>query len=120
MRRYVSATQSATQLASRLAQVASDKHGSDIVALDVSQTLTITDIFLIISAGNPRLLAAIIDAIDDAAGSLVLRREGEAMARWVLLDLADVVVHVMLEEDRQLYSLERLWQDAPQLTLDLT
>jgi len=105
-----------------MAQAASGKLGQDIVALDVSSSLAITDVFLLVSASNERQVGAIVDAVDEASeifGARVLRREGEHELRWVLLDLGDVIVHVMQAEDRQLYSLERLWKDAPRLALDI-
>jgi len=121
-RSFVSATPHAVELTGGLARAASSKLGRDIVALDVSRSLAIADVFLIVTAGNERQAGAIVDAIDLAAGlagERVLRREGEAEAKWILLDLADVVVHVMSVEDRELYALERIWKDAPRLDLDL-
>ncbi|MCL2652420.1 MAG: ribosome silencing factor [Propionibacteriaceae bacterium] len=118
----MSATPHAVELTGVLARAASSKLGRDIVALDVSRSLAIADIFLIVTAGNERQAGAIVDVIDEAAGlsgERVLRREGEAEAKWILLDLADVVVHVMSVEDRELYALERIWKDAPRLDLDL-
>jgi ribosome-associated protein len=53
-----------------------------------------------------------------AAGVKSLRREGKALARWILLDFGDLVVHVMHEEDRMFYSLERLWNDCPVVKLE--
>ena len=112
------ATPHAVELTGVLARAASSKLGQDIVALDVSQSLSIADTFLIVTAGNERQAGAIVDAIDEAAdlaGERVLRREGEQEAKWILLDLADVIVHVMSSEDRSLYALERIWKDAPRL-----
>lgn len=118
----MSATPHAVELTGLLARAASSKLGQDIVALDVSRSLAIADIFLIVTANNQRQAGAIVDAIDEAAdlaGERVLRREGESEAKWILLDLVDVVVHVMSVEDRGLYALERIWKDAPGLDLIL-
>ena len=118
----MTATVHATGLAQQLAQAAAGKLGRDIVALDVSAPLAITDVFLLVSAANERQVGAIVDAIDEAAVQLrqpILRREGENEGHWVLLDLNDVVVHVMLATDRANYSLERIWKDAPKVPLDL-
>jgi len=118
----VTATEHATSLAKSLATAAADKLGQDIVAMDVSAPLAITDVFLLISATNERQVGAIVDAVDDTAAMLhvpVIRREGEHESHWVLLDLNDVVVHVMLRDDRANYSLERIWKDAPRLVLDI-
>jgi len=105
-----------------MALAASNKLGQDIVAMDVSRPLAITDIFLLVSASNERQVGAIVDAIDEAAAGMglrVVRREGESEHRWVLLDLVDVVVHIMLKDERQLYSLERIWKDTPRIEVDL-
>ncbi|HET9129078.1 MAG TPA: ribosome silencing factor [Propionibacteriaceae bacterium] len=104
------------------AQAASDKLARDIVAFDVTEHLAITDVFLIASAPNERQVGAIVDGIEEALvkhGFKPVRREGDRENRWVLLDYLDVVVHVQHDEERQLYSLERLWRDCPRLDLPL-
>ncbi|CAI9411439.1 MULTISPECIES: ribosome silencing factor [Aestuariimicrobium] len=108
-----------TQLA---AQAASDKRGKRIVAFDVSDHLAITDVFLVIGASSDRQVGAIVDNIEEQlleAGLKPVRREGERENRWVLLDYIDVVVHVQHDEERELYSLERLWKDCPRIDLVL-
>lgn len=107
----------------RTAAVAADaKQAIDLVALDVSGPLPLTDIFLLASGRNERNVLAIAEEIEDRmqqAGAKPLRREGRAEGRWVLLDFGDIVVHVFHEEDRMYYSLERLWKDCPVIPLDL-
>ena len=118
----MSASPDAVRLAGVLASAAASKLGTDIVAMDVSEPLAITDVFLLVSAANERQVGAIVDIIDDVAqrvGQRVVRREGEAEGHWVLLDLIDVIVHVMMEEDRRLYALERIWKDTPRIEVDL-
>ena len=118
----MTATDIAIETAQLAAQAASDKHGRSIVAFDVSDHLAITDIFLVVGARNERQVGAIVDNIDEQllkAGYKAVRREGERENRWVLLDFIDVVVHVQHEEERQLYSLERLWKDCPRVELTL-
>ncbi|MCL2783583.1 MAG: ribosome silencing factor [Propionibacteriaceae bacterium] len=118
----MSATKQAVRLANVLARAAAEKLGADIIAMDVSEPLAITDVFVLVTASNERQVGAIVDMIDDVAarvGQRVVRREGEGESRWVLLDLLDVIVHIMQPDDRQLYSLERIWRDAPRLDLDL-
>ena len=103
-------------------QAAADKLGSNIVAFDVSEMLSITDIFLIASAGNERQVGAIVDGVEEAllkVGVKPTRREGDRENRWVLLDYLDFVVHVQHTEERTLYNLERLWKDCPQIPLDI-
>ena len=92
------------------------------MALDVSEPLPLTDIFLLASGRNERNVLAIAAEVEDQlndAGTKTLRREGRAEGRWVLLDFGDLVVHVFHEEDRMYYSLERLWKDCPTVPLDL-
>ena len=110
----------ARQLVEVAARAASEKLAEDIVAFDVSDQLVITDAFLLCSAGNDRQVRAIVDEIEDRlreAGAKPVRREGERDGRWVLLDYAEIVVHVMHEEERQFYALERLWRDCPTIEL---
>jgi ribosome-associated protein len=100
------------------ARAAADKQASDIVVLDVSKIIVITDHFVICSAGTQRQIRSVIDAVEASLRDLgvkPMRREGEAEAGWWLLDYVDVVVHVFGEEERAYYDLERLWSDAPQV-----
>ena len=104
------------------AQAAADKLADNIVAFDVSEQLSITDVFLIASAGNERQVGAIVDGVEEALLKHKLkptRREGDRENRWVLLDYLDFVVHVQHTEERTLYNLERLWKDCPQIPLDI-
>ena len=104
------------------ANAAADKLAENLVALDVSDLMPLTDIFLLSSGRNERQVAAIADEIEFKmleAGHKYLRREGRELGRWILLDFGDVVCHVMHEEDRMYYSLERLWKDSPVVKLDV-
>jgi ribosome-associated protein len=108
----------ATQIA---ANAALDKLAENVVALDVSSNLALTDVFLLVSGRSERQVAAISDEVEHQmleVGHRLLRREGKTLARWILLDFGDVIVHVMHEEDRIFYSLERLWNDSPIVKLD--
>ena len=116
----MTATTRATELATEAALAAADKLATDVVALDVSDQLVITDVFLIASAPNDRQVRAIVDAIEEklsALGVKPTRREGEREGRWVLLDFGDLVVHVQHAEEREYYALERLWRDCPAIDL---
>ena len=116
----MTATNDAKQLANLIASAASDKLGENILALDVSGNLPLCDIFLLVSGRSERQVAAIADGIDEKlseAGHRMLRNEGKSLARWILLDYSDVIVHVMHEEDRMHYALERIWNDAPVVKL---
>jgi ribosome-associated protein len=116
----VTATDRAVELAIAAARAASDLKADEIIALDVSEQLVLTDVFLIASGTNERQVAAIVDAVEEALhklGSKPIRREGKSEGRWVLLDFGDIVVHVQHAEDRVYYALERLWKDCPVIEL---
>jgi len=116
----VAASERALELALTAARAASDRKAQEIIALDVSERLVLTDVFLIASATNERQVDAIVDAVEEAlhkAGAKAVRREGVRQARWVLLDYVDLVVHVQHAEDRVYYALERLWSDCPVIEL---
>lgn len=116
------ATPEAIAMAQAAAEAAADKLATDIVAIDVSQYLVITDVFLLCTAANDRQVRAVVDAIEERllrAGEKPIRREGEKESRWVLLDYGDVVIHVQVAEERIHYALERLWKDCPSIPLDV-
>jgi ribosome-associated protein len=118
----VTASPRARELANLAAVAADSKQAEDIVALDVTGPLPLTDVFLIATGRNERNVVAIAGEIEDKmieAGVKTLRREGRAEGRWILLDFGDLVVHVFHEEDRAYYSLERLWKDCPVVELDV-
>jgi len=116
----VPASERAIELALSAAQAAADKKADDIVILDVTDQLVLTDAFLLASAPNERQVQSIVDAIEERLLSLPekakpVRREGERSGRWVLLDYVDLVVHVQHREEREFYSLDRLWKDCPRV-----
>ena len=114
------ATPRALELAAAAAEAAAEKLADEIIALDVSDQLVITDAFVVASADTDRQVRAIVDEIEDRLrerGAKPVRREGLQEARWVLLDFVDVVVHVQQTEDRRFYALERLWKDCPAIEL---
>ncbi|GED98427.1 ribosome silencing factor [Gordonia crocea] len=101
---------------------AADKIATDVVAIDVSEQLVITDVFLIASADNERQVNSIVDEVEDRlreAGHKPARREGAREGRWALLDYTDMVVHVLHADEREFYALERLWKDCPTIDLGL-
>jgi ribosome-associated protein len=79
-------------------------------------------VFLVVSAGNERQVGAVVDAIEESLRDLdvkPVRREGDRERRWVLLDFLELVVHVQHVEERSFYALERIWQDCPEIPLDI-
>ncbi|MPZ60849.1 MAG: ribosome silencing factor [Propionibacteriales bacterium] len=114
------ADERAVELVEAAASAAADKLADRIIAFDVSDQLVITDAFVLCSAHNDRQVKAIVDAIEERLRGLdakPVRREGEREGRWVLMDYDDIVVHVQHEEEREFYTLERLWRDCPMIPL---
>ncbi len=110
----------ALMLAKVAAMAAEDKIARDVVAIDVSSQLALTDVFVIASATNERQVGAIVDEIEEQLRRHECRpkrREGQREGRWVLIDFGDIVVHVQHEEEREFYSLDRLWKDCPAIDL---
>ena len=101
------------------AGAAAAKKGEDITVLEVGDIISIIDCFVLVSAGNTRLVRTIVDEVQQVLrehdGSRPIGIEGLDDASWVLLDFADVVVHVFLSATREYYDLDRLWADAPRL-----
>ena len=117
----MTATDTAIEFARIAGRAASGKLATDIVLIDVSDRLAITDVFVIATGANERQVEAIVDEIEDKlreAGHKPLRREGKRDGRWVLLDYSEIVVHVQHAEERVFYSLERLWKDCPVIEFD--
>jgi len=98
----------------RVIDAMEDLKAVDIRELDVTGVANFTDHMLFASGTSNRHVKAIAQAVIDAAreaGDAPLGTEGEEQGEWVLVDLGDVVVHVMLPETRAFYDIERLWQD---------
>ncbi|MFM8860841.1 MAG: ribosome silencing factor [Acidimicrobiia bacterium] len=99
------------------ARAAASKTDRPTVVLDVGEVLSICGWFVITSGGTDRQVRAIADAVEegvtDAGGPKPVRIEGLDQASWVLIDYGDVIVHVMDDESRAFYELERLWRDVP-------
>jgi ribosome-associated protein len=106
-----------TQLAAR---AAADKFGDEMVAIDLSDQMVLSEVFLIITAANVPMLRSIADEVEERlrqAGEKPARREGTD--EWVLLDYSDLVVHIQSKELRGYYLLDRLWNDCPTIELDV-
>ena len=100
------------------ATAATAKKALNPVVLKIDKLTSVADFFFICSAANERQVKAIVEEIDAAlsrAGCDPSWMEGRTRWRWVVLDYGDVLIHVFLDELRQLYSLEKLWGDAPKI-----
>jgi len=106
----------------RLCALAADsRKANEIVVLDVQPLSSVADRFLICNGASDRQIKAIVDAITDAlakSGEKPLAIEGYQQGTWVLIDCADLVMHVFDAETRQFYNLERLWQQAARIEVD--
>jgi ribosome-associated protein len=119
----VTATTEAVDMATVAARAAASKLGDDVVVIDVSDQLVITDCFVIASASNERQVNAIVDEVEEKmreAGYKPARREGTREGRWTLLDYVDIVVHIQHQDERDFYALDRLWRDCPLVTVDVS
>jgi ribosome-associated protein len=101
------------------ARAAAAKTEEETVVLEVGEVLAITGYFVITGGRNPRQVKTVAEEVEmavvAAGGPRPLRTEGFDSLRWVLLDYGDFVVHVLLDEARTYYELERLWADVPRL-----
>ena len=117
----MAATPESIKLTYIAARAASEGKATSITAIDVSERLVLTDVFLVISGSTERQVRALVDDVEEAlhkVGHRRLRREGlEGEARWVIVDFGDIMVHVQQDEDREFYALEKLWGDQPVIEL---
>jgi len=107
----------AKQLQKLVIDLLEDMKAKEIVALDVSSLTDVMDAMIVCSGTSnrhTRSLAQHVITESKAKGVQPLGVEGEEFGEWVLVDLGDVVVHIMLEETRQFYSLEKLWSATKQ------
>jgi ribosome-associated protein len=119
----ITAQPDAIEAAELAAAAIDDKKGTDILLLDVSELVVVTDVFLIATGTSTRHVKTLVDDVELALRKIdrrPIRREGEDYGKWVLLDYGDVVVHVFDQETRDFYELERLWADAPILEFEPT
>jgi len=103
------------------AKLATERHCTDIVVLDLRDISPATDYFMIATGTSDRQMRSVCDEICEAAreqGQQRFGRAGYEQARWILLDFIDVVVHIFDAEYREYYDLELLWGDAKRLSID--
>ncbi|OIJ16178.1 ribosome silencing factor [Anaerobacillus arseniciselenatis] len=102
-------------------KAADDKKAENITVLDMKGISLISDYFLICNGNSEKQVQAIATEIKKSAQAqdIELKRlEGFDQARWVLIDLDDVVVHVFHKDERVYYNLEKLWGDAPTIDIE--
>ncbi len=110
----------AKEKALALAEAVAEKKGEDLQILDLRELCSFTDFFIIATGTSARHLRTLSDATVEAGAKLgekTLGVEGQESARWILVDLGDVIVHLFREEAREFFGLERLWGEAEALEL---
>ncbi len=112
-------TDQAKGLCDKVVGILLEKKAQDIAVVDISALTVIADAFVVCSGRTPIQVRALADELEEklrASGLAPLRREGLQAARWVVLDLGHVLVHVFHREEREFYNLERLWNNGDNIT----
>ena len=107
-----------TEVARLAVDVAAEKLATDIVMLDLRELAPFADYFVVMTADSVRQIEALEEDLANAmkeAGVSRHHREGTPASGWVLLDFADVLIHIFGPEERDFFGLERLWSRAPQV-----
>lgn len=114
------ASKSVTELTQVAARAIADKFGTEMIAIDLSDQMVLSEVFLIATGANIRQVDSIADEVEEKLrlfGEKPARREGTD--EWILLDYSDLVVHIQSAELRRYYMLDRLWNDCPTIELDV-
>ena len=114
------ASKSVTELTQVAARAIADKFGTEMIAIDLSDQMVLSEVFLIATGANIRQVDAIADDVEEKLrliGEKPARREGTD--EWILLDYSDLVVHIQSADLRRYYMLDRLWNDCPTIELDV-
>jgi ribosome-associated protein len=106
--------------ATQVVDLALSKKADDLIVLDLRGLADVADTFVVATGYSEVQVQAICDAIVDGIEEKALHVEGREFGKWILVDFVDVVVHIMLPEERSRYRLDRLWGDAPMLRYDET
>lgn len=104
-----------TEYAKVCANALDKKHGRDVKVIDVGGKSTFVDYIVLASAGNERLLAALVNEVEDVLakdGLLVKHIEGKKESGWILMDYGDIIVNVLTLDMREKYNIEKIWADC--------
>jgi len=102
-------------------QAAIDKKAEDLVVLNVSESSSFTDYFVICHGQSSRQVKGIARYIEEKAGEAgfePLGIEGYKEGSWVLMDYDDIIIHIFQKSIREFYAIERIWSDAPRIEID--
>lgn len=97
-----------------------EKKGENICVIDISKVSVLADYFIIANGTNSNQVNALVDSVEEELhkiGCEAKQREGYGAGNWVLLDYADIIVHVFDKENRLFYDLERIWKDGQRIEL---
>ena len=103
------------EMALEIARILDEKKATNILLLDINHLTVIADYFVIASGRSQLQVRSLSEEVEEKIAELgvqVRRREGQGVARWVVLDFASVIVHIFHEQEREYYNLERLWMDG--------
>lgn len=98
-----------------IAKALSDKKATDVTVIDISPKASFADYFVLCSGGSDRQVAALVENIEDLMepqGVFPINVEGKKTSGWILMDYGDIVVHIMTQDKRERYGLERVWGDC--------
>jgi ribosome-associated protein len=112
-------TEQAIGVCEKVVGILLEKKAQDICRVDISAMTVIADAFIVCSGRTPIQVRALADDLDDRlaeCGMKPLRREGFESARWIVLDLGSVMVHIFHREERDFYNIERLWNSGGNIT----
>lgn len=107
------------ELANEICKILSSKKAKDIVTIEVKDMTVVTDYFVIASGGSTTQVKALFDYVEEDMEKLGVnykRADGINGAKWIAMDYGDVIVHIFLEETRQFYHLDRLWEKDGNVT----
>ncbi|MFP4015510.1 MAG: ribosome silencing factor [Halanaerobiales bacterium] len=111
-------SKSIKEIALMAAEAADDKKANDIEVLDVRDLTVIADYFVICSGNSETQVKAIANGIDKELAEEEIHPQkvaGKQEARWILMDYADVIIHIFHKDEREFYELDRLWADAEKI-----
>ena len=105
----------------RMKHALDEKKGADIKIIDISTVSTIADYFVIATGNSNSQVSALVENVEEQMhknGFAMKQREGNGNSPWILLDYADVIVHVFDKENRSFYNLEHIWHDGKEIMRD--
>ena len=112
----------AQEMAAIVYKALDDKKAFDIKILDIKKISAVADYFVIADGTNKNQVQAMCDSVEEEmhkAGYSLKSVEGHSQGGWILLDYYDIIVHIFSDEARRFYDIERIWNDAADVTKDL-